>query len=339
MFPEAEFYFLSFTAGKPMLRLLGFTDDRILTLDPASPWRFFAGILSLLRAMRRLKIDTTISFEIYVRFASLLAMLSGAERRVAFHRFNDEGHYTGRLSTHRLVYSPHHHISASYMALVQALADDTPTPEPKSKTRIGDLPYERLKIASSPSQRDAVQEKLRARYPKFSAAGKLVILNANASDLVAQRRWPLDNYAELARRLLEDPSVVVVLTGTAEEYDGASMLARRIENERVINFAGQTELHELITLFNISSLLVTNDSGPAHFASVTDLPTIVLFGPETPRIFGPLGPAQRAIYLAYACSPCVSVYNQKRSPCLDNRCMKDMTVETVLTSAREIMAI
>jgi len=83
--------------------------------------------------------------------------------------------------------------------------------------------------------------------------------------------------------------------------------------------------------------LVTNDSGPVHFASTTNLPVIALFGPETPKIFGPMSPHAKVISLGLACSPCISVFNQKKSSCTDNQCMKQITVEMVIQETQKIL--
>jgi hypothetical protein len=59
------------------------------------------------------------------------------------------------------------------------------------------------------------------------------------------------------------------------------------------------------------------------------LPTVVLFGPETPRLYGPIGDKHKDMYSNFACSPCVSVYNGKNSPCQENRCLIAITPEAV----------
>jgi len=56
----------------------------------------------------------------------------------------------------------------------------------------------------------------------------------------------------------------------------------------------------------------------------------VLFGPETPRLYSPMGNNHKNLYANYACSPCVSVYNAKKSSCKENRCLKAITVDEVL---------
>jgi ADP-heptose:LPS heptosyltransferase len=74
---------------------------------------------------------------------------------------------------------------------------------------------------------------------------------------------------------------------------------------------------------------VTNDSGPAHFAAVTPLKTVVLFGPETPALYGSLGPSI-AVTANLACSPCVSAANHRKTACSDNVCMRAIGVAQVL---------
>jgi ADP-heptose:LPS heptosyltransferase len=63
-------------------------------------------------------------------------------------------------------------------------------------------------------------------------------------------------------------------------------------------------------------MMLTNDSGPAHFAALAQLKTWVLFGPETPTLYGALDPNAEFIYKGLACSPCVSAANtaDRRAP-------------------------
>ena len=337
LYPQAELYFLTFETGRDVLAMLGFDEAHCLILRPTSPIRLLRDTASLLLRFRRLGIDATVNFEVYVRFSTLLAALSGAGRRAGFYRFNEEGHYLGNLITHRAIYSPQHHAATSYQLLVEALSEAADR-EPRAKIPTDQLKRERLRLDTSAAARETVRDKLEIELDSpLPTDAKLVILNANASDLVALRRWPLESYVELARRLLENPTITVILTGSPSERQSAARLKAAIGTPRVANMAGRTTLRELLDLFNTADLMVTNDSGPAHLASATDLPTLVLFGPESPRIFGPLGPRQRAIYLALGCSPCVSVYNQKRSPCRDNRCMTGIMVERVYEESLRLL--
>jgi len=88
-------------------------------------------------------------------------------------------------------------------------------------------------------------------------------------------------------------------------------------------------------LYKISDVLITNDSGPAHFSAMTDIQTFVFFGPETPLLYGPLGKNCYVFYSNYSCSPCVSVFNHRQSPCQDNKCLKSISVQEVYEKVRE----
>jgi ADP-heptose:LPS heptosyltransferase len=83
--------------------------------------------------------------------------------------------------------------------------------------------------------------------------------------------------------------------------------------------------------------MVSNDSGPAHFSAAAGLPTIVLFGPETPKLYQPLG-TSRAIYAGLACSPCVTAHNHRKTACTDNVCMRAITVDEVYAAVAAVLA-
>ncbi len=337
-FPDSELYFLTFSGGEDILDLMGLVpQERRIIIRPDNPLSFLADTLRAIRRIRAENIDTTINLETFARFSTLLAFLGGVPRRVGFHRFFDEGRYLGDLITHKVIYNPHVHASQTFITLVEA-AGELAGPEPLWKKPLEEVSMDLPRVQVSEEARRAVTDKLKALYPPLEPLHRVVLLNPNASDLVAVRRWPVEHFLALSRGLLEDPAVVLVLTGTGDERPHAETIRRALDSDRVVNMAGMTTLRQLIDLYDVSHLLVTNDSGPAHFASLTDLPGLVLYGPETPSIYGPLGPNMQVIYRGLACSPCVSAYNQKRSPCSDNICMSGITPEEVLSQARAMLS-
>ncbi|MCW5698951.1 MAG: glycosyltransferase family 9 protein [Rhodospirillales bacterium] len=339
-FPGARLLFLTFPSGVEMLSLMGFAREQIFVIDPGTLATLLRSTLHVLGRLRREAELFSVNFEVYSRFSTLVAYLSGARKRAGFFGFFEEGGYQGNLVTQRVVYSPHHHMAASYVGLVEAL-DASPGCEPCAKVPAYDVAEARLRVPIDESLQRAVLDKIRRKLAPTAGVipenAKLIILNGNSSDLVPLRRWPEDQYAELARKLLENPRHVVVLTGSGEEASHVAAMAKRIDHDRLVDLAGLTTLAELIALCGSASLMVTNDSGPAHFASTTDVPTLVLFGPETPRIFGPLGPNQEVVYLDLLCSPCVNVYNQKHSSCSENRCMREIPVNMVFEHCRRLL--
>jgi len=70
---------------------------------------------------------------------------------------------------------------------------------------------------------------------------------------------------------------------------------------------------------------------------LTTIHTVVFFGPETPQLYRPLGKNCTVLYANYACSPGVSAYNQRRSPCQDNVCLQTIGVEEVYGTVRAIL--
>jgi len=81
---------------------------------------------------------------------------------------------------------------------------------------------------------------------------------------------------------------------------------------------------------------VTNDSGPAHFASMTPIHVVTLFGPETPELFGARSPNTEFLYAGITCSPCVNAYNNRQSVCRNNICMQAITVDDVFEKITRI---
>jgi ADP-heptose:LPS heptosyltransferase len=146
-----------------------------------------------------------------------------------------------------------------------------------------------------------------------------------------------DRFAELIQRILAAYSdVVVLITGAPDEREAAERLAAQ-NAPRAASFAGHSSLIELPALYSHATLMVTNDSGPAHFSAAVGLPTIVLFGPETPKLYQPLGNS-RAIYAGLACSPCVTAHNHRKTACTDNVCMQAISVDEVYAAVAEILS-
>jgi ADP-heptose:LPS heptosyltransferase len=82
----------------------------------------------------------------------------------------------------------------------------------------------------------------------------------------------------------------------------------------------------------LAEVLVSNDSGPAHFATLTEVDVVVLFGPETPALFAATSPRTHVLWAGLACSPCINAFNDRVSPCTNNQCMQAITVEQVFAA-------
>ncbi|MGB4767112.1 MAG: glycosyltransferase family 9 protein [Rugosibacter sp.] len=336
---NTELYFLIFKSNAASLRLLGTVpQERVFTICENSFLNLTLDSLRFLFWTRREGIDTVIDLELFSRYSALLTGLSGAARRIGFHAFHNEGLYRGAMLTRRVAYNPYLHIAKNFVALVNTVLAEK-TELPFSKTLITD---NEIKLARAPVDDNAIAAmcgKIREAYSAYDAARhRIMLINPNASDLLPQRRWMPDRFVAVMRSLLaEHAQLLVLITGAPAERAAAAALQKQVGDARCVNFAGCHALDELPALYQIAGLMLTNDSGPGHFSAVTGLRTFVLFGPETPALYGSLGNST-PIYAGLACSPCVSATNHRKTPCRDNVCLQAISVETVLAQLRPALA-
>ena len=327
-------YFVVFAENRFILDLLDLIPPENVFAINASDFRtLVSSALETLRRIRALKFDAAVDMEFFARSSAAFTFLTGARRRVGFQTFFGEGPYRGDLMTHRLLYNPYLHTSQIFALMVEALEAD-----PRQLPTFGVQPPETDAgdgaFLPAREEVEAVREIIRQASGGRGVGAPLVLLNANASDLLPLRRWAPERYVELARRLLaEFPEACVVFTGAPGEAAAAELLVAEVSSERCFSLAGKTTLRQLLVLYTLSELLVTNDSGPAHFASLTPAHVVTLFGPETPRLFAARTPRNVALYAGVACSPCVNAYNNRQSPCRNNVCMQQITVDSVFAAA------
>lgn len=331
-----QLYCLMLAGNDEIHELLGvFPRDNIWTIRDRNLWTFATDALRVLRRCRREKIDAVIDLEGFARISAILTYLTGASRRVGMHAFTLEGPYRGDLSTHRVAHNPYLHASGQFLAMVRAL-ESPESDEPLLKQVVDPIGYEPPAFEPTDGDQREVDRLFELRCGG-EPTRPLVLLNPNLIDMLPLRSWPRENYVRLARRILADhPEATILLIGLKAERVQSEALAREIASDRVVSLAGDTTLRSLVTLFTRADLLITSDSGPAHMASLTQLPVVALFGPETPRLYAPLGPNHRTLWAGLACSPCFSALNHRTSACRDNVCLKEISVDQVHATAREI---
>jgi ADP-heptose:LPS heptosyltransferase len=277
---------------------------------------------------RKRNINTVIDLELFSRFTALLCGVSGARSRIGFASHHDEGLYRGSLINFPVRYNPHVHVSVNFAALVNTALgfQKTDKPYPTKAVRPDELILTKANV--NVADREEVKRKIIDLYPKWKGE-KLVLLNVNASDLLPQRRWLPENFAVVARHLLaEFDDVLLIGTGAPKERDYVQNVVDMVGDERFVNSAGVFKFDELVPLYSISTLMLTNDSGPAHFASVTELKVFVIFGPETPALYLPLGNAE-PFFLGLPCSPCVSAANHRKTTCTTRPCITGISPDWI----------
>ena len=330
---STELYFAIFNKNKPSLDLLGTVPhENIYTIREHNLFAFIIDTFKFFFWTRKRKIDAVIDLELFSRFTALLAGFSGAPYKIGFHAYFNEGLYRGDFLSHKVAYNPHIHIAKNFIALINALLASKEE-IPYSKTLIGDEEISLTKVKISSEQKKTIHDIVLSCTSEFSPQkNKLILINPNASELLIQRRWPQPNYVQLIKTILDKCSqAVVLITGDPREREEAQRLKESVQSDRCVNFAGKVTFAQLPLLYSASEFMVTNDSGPAHFAAITDMPTFVIFGPETPALYGSLGNTT-PIYAGLACSPCVSASNHRKTACMDNVCLQVIKPDHVFTA-------
>ncbi len=337
MYPNCKISFLLFKHIRESMDIIdAVPKENVFTINSKNVFTLAIDTLKFMWISRNKKIDTTINLEMFARFSTILGYLSGARKRVGFYGYDQEGLYIGNFLTHKVIYNPHIHTAQSFIALAESLQASkgqiplVKVPADKEKLEVP-------KINSDKKGKERIWSILKNINPAIKQSNKLVLVNPNASKLISIRKWPLESYARLVKKLLLDKNVYVAITGVESEKPDAGYIYNFVKDKRVLDLTGKTTLRELLDLFNVGNILITNDSGPAHFASLTKIPIVVFFGPETPRLYKPLTDNCAVMYSNYACSPCVSAYNQRLSSCNNNMCLKILDVEKVYSAVKKIL--
>lgn len=333
-YDHPEFHMLTFKKNKPAAEMLGIF-KHIHTIDDSSLPKFVSDCLRTIFKLPREHFDVVFEMELFSRFASILTYLSG-KIRVGFYAYDMEGLYMGNLLTHRVIYNPHIHMKDNFLSLVDALQLDTNDP-PLSKKHIREisreLPVWRIDEAKCMVLKQKLYHKSRTI---FDAGSKLVLVKASGG-ILPIRAWPAHRYKELITRLLCHSEIHILLIGTGDECMVNDDIKGSIQNDRCINLTNATSLDDVLNLMHISHLLISNDGGPAHFASMTGIRTMVFYGPETPALYGPLGNNCTVLYSRYSCSPCLSAYNHRKSSCKNNLCLQSIDAGYVYDMALKIL--
>ena len=145
------------------------------------------------------------------------------------------------------------------------------------------------------------------------------------------KRWPVERYAALADRLIDDLGANVLLIGSAEEMEVSLEASRQMRNVPTM-LTGKTDLAQAVALLSVVDLLVTNDTGPGHIAAALGRPTLVIFGPTNPLTTRPFSSTAELVRQQPDCAPCML-----RDCPIDHRCMTAISSAEVFLRASALL--
>ena len=281
--------------------------DEIVILDKGS----LAAQFQLIAGLRRRRFDTVIDLTDGDR-AAFLSWISGAPVRIGF---NDEHRWRGRFYTQVVQPAPgvQHRIDRDLEALkpmsIQADSKDPQlwlTPEDANSA---DQLLDQLGVQRSQS---------------------IVLLQPGARYWF--KAWPPERFAELADRLTSQYGCQVLIGGSRQESDLAQQI-QQMAKSRPISMAGRTTIKQFAAIAKKSALFVGNDNGAMHIASAVGTPVVALFGPSSPREWGPRGGPVEVLYKHLDCRSCVHPTCTRG----EENCMRLIAVHEVIAAVQRLL--
>ena len=338
LYGKSNLFFITFQGIQEPLEILDIIPkENIYLIRTSSLWDILCDLIKIIVKTRKAGISDFADCEIFTNISTALMLLCGANKRIGFSSLEKNCDFREKILTHKVVYSDTKHISESYLSLVDASKYEA-SKEPAGKAELKHLIRESVKIEVLQEAKLSILRKLEILTGRtFTEKTKIVAMSPDPG-ILPLRGWPAISYNQFATHILSEYSDTYILgIGLSSSKNIIDIAIKDVPNS--VNLAGfTTSLHNLIELFNICHLLVTNDGGTAHFASLAHTPCITLFGPESSIRYSPLNPAGIVIQSNASCSPCFSIKNKRDPNCSNNVCMQSINIEQVLVHARKILS-
>ncbi|MEW6207461.1 MAG: lipopolysaccharide heptosyltransferase II [Acidobacteriota bacterium] len=159
----------------------------------------------------------------------------------------------------------------------------------------------------------------------------IVALNPGATNSRA-KQWKAERFAGVADLLAERDRFQTIIVGAVNDREASDEVAREMRSPSAM-LAGETTIAELKAVLACSSLVISNDTGPAHVSAALGVPTVVIFGPTEHFATRPLSSVASVVRHEVDCSPCML-----RECPIDHRCMTGVEVADVYRAAKKLLA-
>ena len=146
-----------------------------------------------------------------------------------------------------------------------------------------------------------------------------------------QKCWPMDRYAEIILWLKEEMDTQILLISGPADTGIVEALRVKVRDKFIL--VDHLPVPILAAIIKRCKLFVGNDSGITHLAAAVGTPTISIFAPTDPSMWGPRGEQVKILYKKSPCSPCPS---DTRRNCFSQTCLENVTVEDVISEIRYI---
>lgn len=302
VFPNAKIYYLTSKKNKAIFDIIR-NVDKVFTIDDAGIISMAFSTFNLIKNLLKIKADVFMDLEVYSRYSTCISIMSCARNRYGF--FRHDIHWHIGVYTHMLYFNNQKNISEIYLQLSKYLT--------RSDNNYKSLPSFNFREDNKKEVEDYFLKNLKRKEKDL-----YIGINANASELALERRYPPAYFTELIENLLNIKNVYIFLIGSPSERQ---YLEEEIYNklnaknrDKVFLTAGLFSLNGSIYLLSKFDLFITTDSGPLHFAYAQNINIISIWGPCSHFHYGIKNYKNDiAINTNAYCSPCIHL--TIRPPC------------------------
>ncbi len=318
-YPNAEIHYLTLKNNEDVLKCYKKYVDKIKYIDIKD--NIILATLKLINDLRKENYDVIIDLDQFSRYSAIISFLINKNFSIGF---KTRGSYRHYLYDHIIEYMGNKHIVEEFLDLLEPL---------------GIKPNKNIKLI--PLETDNTSKKKVDEFlTKHGFIDKKIIgIHTGTSENAPQRKWPY--FKELIEKILLETDCYIVLTAGPKEYSECDNLINSLNvdekyKERIIVSKGISlkELPELIKRF---VLYISNDTGPLHIAAAQGVFVIGLYGPNTPKLYGPYTKNCYVFYKNLPCSPCITNFNNKKTTCKNPICMKKISVDEVFNKILECL--
>lgn len=319
-YPQAEITILTLYSNKDICEILP-SLDKTIYFKMDNLLASFINFVRIIFSIRKKNFDVIMNLEFLTNFSALATLLTIMFTTTKLSvGFNSPLKWRNNIHDINVSFDHSRHIVNIFFKFVNSIC----------KENNQEISFEKERISFLKNADHDYIEKLLINN-SLTNCDYIICVNINSGALSLHRRWPEEYFRIVVCDLIKKPNVAVFLIGSEEDINYVSAFEKKLpSSEQIVNLCGKITIKQLMGLFSKSKFLITNDSGPLHIAVVLELPTVSFFGPETPYLYGPLGPKHHVFYQDLYCSPCLNIYNSKSSYCKDNDCLKLIKPERVL---------
>jgi lipopolysaccharide heptosyltransferase I len=269
-------------------------------------------IFSFYKKLRKDRYDVVIDFQGNLK-SGVMTIVTGSKNRIGFEKgYCKEFNYL--FTTHRI--SPPHkrmHKIDKDLALLRGLDIETSFHRPELPVSKADEKY------ISKFLRTNINDSL-----------PIIVVQPCTSRFGSYKQWPVSNYALLADKILESYEANVIFSWGPGEIKVVKKIVRNMKHKALVACKTKS-IKQLIELIRRADLFIGGDTGPLHIASILDIPTVGIYGPKDPVIYGPYNSKAVVVRKELWCSPC------KKRTCPDPECMTSILPEDVFHAVNKLM--